>query len=66
MIHCIDSRKQHESTNTDINIHMKNNAIKNIDLSIGKDISANDYGDILTINKNSSNGYYIFKCASEC
>ena len=38
IIHCIASRKQHESMDTDINDHTKHNSIGNIDLNIGKDI----------------------------
>ena len=43
IIHCIDSRKQNKSTNTDIVVHIKHNAIRNTDLNIDKDISDNDY-----------------------
>ena len=44
IIHCIDGIKQHESTNTDINVHIKLKSIKNIALNIGRDISVKDYG----------------------
>ena len=51
MIHCIDIRKQQESTDTDINVHIKQNSVRKISLNIGKDISDNDYGEISTIDK---------------
>ena len=53
IVHFIDSIKQHEATNTDINVHIKQNAILNIALNIGKDISDNDYGEVSTIDKNA-------------
>ena len=46
IIHCIDGRKQHESTNTDINAYIKKNFIRNIALNIGKDISDRNYGSV--------------------
>ena len=55
MIHFIDSRKKHESTNTDINVYIKHNTIRNIDLHIGNDICENCYGEISTIDKNAEN-----------
>ena len=45
IINCIDSRKQHKSTNTDIYVHIKHNYISRISFKIGKDISDTDYGD---------------------
>ena len=43
MIYYIEIIKQHESTDTDINVHIKQNSIKNIALKIVKDISDNNY-----------------------
>ena len=53
MIHCIDNIKQHEATNTEININIKQNAVSNIALNFGIDIIDNYYGEISTIDKNS-------------
>ena len=39
IINCINSRKYHRKTNTKTNVHIKPNAIRNIDLNIGKDTS---------------------------
>ena len=39
--------------------------IRNIDLNIGKDISDNNYREILTIDKNEENGYYLVKWISD-
>ena len=47
-----------ESTDTDINVHIKHNAIRNISLHIVKDISDNDYGEISTIKIKSEHGSY--------
>ena len=55
IIDCIENKRQHESTDTDINVHIKKNAIRNISLNIFKDISVNDYGAISTIDKNAEN-----------
>ena len=65
IIHCIYSRKQTESTDTVINVHIKHNTISNIDLNIGKDISENDYGAISIIDKNAETGYYFVKWTSD-
>ena len=51
IIHCIESRKQHESEDTDINVHIKKNDIRDIALNILKDISDNNYGEVSTIDK---------------
>ena len=51
IIHCIDGIKQHESTNTDINAHIKYNFISHIYLKIEKYTSDNDYGSISAIDK---------------
>ena len=54
-IHCIESRKQHESTDTEINIyinvHMKQNTTSNIALNIGRGISDKGYESILKTEK---------------
>ena len=39
IIHVICCKKQHETTNSDINVNIKQNAISNIALNIGRDIS---------------------------
>ena len=65
IIHCIESRKQHESKDTDINVHIKKNYISNIDLNIDKDISDNDYGSISKIDKNAENWHYLVKFTSD-
>ena len=44
---------------------MKNNVIRNIALSIGKNISDNDYGSISTIDKSEGNLYYVVKLTSD-
>ena len=36
IINCLGSRKQHEETITEINVHIEQNAISNISLNIGK------------------------------
>ena len=64
LIHCIDSRKQNNSTNTDIDVYKKHNSIGNIYLSVGKDISDSNYGEISTVDKNAENGYYLVKWTS--
>ena len=51
IIYSIDSKKQHEATNHDINVHINQNAIINIDLNICKYISDKDYGAISTVEK---------------
>ena len=60
----MESRKQYEENNTDINVHIKYNNIRNIALNIGKNISDNYYGAISTIDKHAECGYYIVKCTS--
>ena len=45
-IHYFESIKQLYSTDTDINVHIKQNSVRKISLNIGKDISDNDYGKI--------------------
>ena len=57
----IDSEKKHESNNTDINIHKKQNTIGNIALNIKIYINDKDYGAVYTIDKNAENGYYLVK-----
>ena len=59
IIHYIDIKKQHKTTKYDINVHMKQNDIRNIALKIGRDISSEDYGKISTSDKNSESGYYL-------
>ena len=61
IIYCIESRKQQESIDTDVYVHIKYNAGKNIALNIGKDISDNNYGEASTIDKNVENEYYLVK-----
>ena len=51
IMHCIESRNQHKSTETGISFYVKHNAIRDIVLNIGKDISDNYYGEISTIDK---------------
>ena len=51
-IHCIDSRKQRESMNTDTNVITNQNSIINIDLNIGKYISEINYGAVSTTDIN--------------
>ena len=41
------------------------NAIRNIALNIGKDISDNDYGAISIIEKNAECGYYLVEFTRE-
>ena len=65
IIHCIDSREQHESADTGIHVHIENHSIRKIALNIGKDISENDYGAILTIEKNAENWCYLVKWTSD-
>ena len=65
IIHCINSVKQHKSTNNDIYLHIKQNFIRNIALKIGKDISENYYGKFSTIDKNAKFLYYLVKWTSE-
>ena len=60
IIHCIDIIKQHKSTYTNINVHTKQNSIRNGALNVGKYVSDNNYGSIPTIDKNTENGYDIF------
>ena len=60
IIHCIDSREQHGETKTDINFYIKQNATRNIYLSIRKYISDKDYGAIYTIYKKCRN--HILSC----
>ena len=36
IINCIDSKKQHEATSTDMSVHIRHNTIRNIALNIGK------------------------------
>ena len=55
IIHCIESIKYHESSDTDTNVCIKRNSVRNIALNIGKYISDNYYGAILTIDKNAEN-----------
>ena len=55
IIHCIDSIKQHQATDTEVNVNIKQNAIRNIALNIGKNISDNDYRAISAIDKNAEN-----------
>ena len=57
--------KKHKSTDTDINVHIKQNFISNIDLDICKDISDKDYGEISTIDRNAENGYSLVKWTSD-
>ena len=52
IIHCIESRKQHKTTDTEINVNIKHNSIRKIALNIIKYIIDNDYGSISTIEKN--------------
>ena len=59
IIHYIDSRKQHEATNTEINVHINKNSIRDIDLNIGKYIGDKDYGEIPTMKKCRM---WIFSC----
>ena len=65
IIHCIDIKNQHEETNTTINFHIKQNAISNIVLNIGKYFSDNDYGQISDNDKSSEYVYYLVKCTSD-
>ena len=57
--------RQNEATKTDINVNIKHNATRNIDLSIVKDISGKIYEQISTIEKNSESGYYIVTFKSD-
>ena len=65
IIHCIEGRKKHRILDTNINVHIKQHAISNIALNIGKHISDNDYGSISTIDKNVGNSYYLVKCTGD-
>ena len=65
IIYCIESRKQHKSSDTYINFHIKYHAISNIALNIRKYISDNYYGAIPTIDNNAENEYYIVKWTSD-
>ena len=64
-IYCIDSRKQHESTETDINVYIKQNAIKNIALNIRKYIKLTTIMKLFQKLKNAENGYYIIEWTSD-
>ena len=44
--------KKNESTNTYINVHIKNNYISNIASNIGRYIFDKDYGETYTIEEN--------------
>ena len=55
---------KYESTNTDINVHIKQNFTSNIALNIRKDISDNNDGVISKIDKNAENEYYLVKWTS--
>ena len=55
IIDFVESRTEHKSSDTDINIHIKLIYIRKISLNIGKDISDNNYVAISTINKNAEN-----------
>ena len=61
IIHCINIIKQHEATNTDINVRISHNSIRNISLNIVKNLSDNGYGAIYTIVKKLKSGYYLVK-----
>ena len=61
IIHCVESRKEHKSSDTDINVFIKHNSIRNIDLNIGKYISEKNYESFSAMDKNTGNGYYIVK-----
>ena len=64
-IHFIESIKHHESTDTDINVHIKQHVIRNIALNSVRNISDNNYGALSTIHENAENGYYLVKWTSD-
>ena len=64
-IHCIYCRQQHKSTDTDNDFYIKRNSIRNIHFNIGKYINDNDYGEIITFDKNVENGYYSVKLTTD-
>ena len=49
--------KTHQATNSDINVHIKKNAIKRIASNTVKDISKEDYVPISAIEKYAESGY---------
>ena len=65
IIHCVGSQKQHVATNSDINVHIKQNSIRNIALNIFRDIIDEYYDAISIIDKNIESGYYPVKWSSE-
>ena len=52
IIHFIDSKKQHEATNSDVNVHIKKHAIRYIAFKTFVDISDKGCGAIYTIDIN--------------
>ena len=51
VICCIGIKKQHEATNSEINVNIIQNGISNIALNIDRDISDKVFGAIYTIDK---------------
>ena len=57
--------EREKKTDTDRNVYIKHNYIRNVALNIGKDRSDNYYGETSKIDKNAENGYYLVKWTSD-
>ena len=64
-MHCIDIIKQHETTNTNININIKQNSIRKNASNIDRYISENDYGEMYTIERIENVNIIFFNWTSD-